>query len=176
RRLQGSDETPGHEPARARVDCPGGAFKGPFRAGATLMRRHPIACGRGAPQAGVLGAERSDHGDRGDIARARPDSSIRRNSRHGDGAQGSRAEPGPMLASGRPDAARSNTSRNARLLFIVRLVASTVAFTVRRDTFTSVPERNTGLRWILRRVSTASPIAQRQKRRMPTSVFGMRHV
>ena len=80
------------------------------------------------------------------------------------------------LASGSPSAARANIMRKARLLISVRFVVSTVALTVRRETLTSVPDRNVGLRWILRSVSTASPMAHKQNRRIPVSRFGIRHV
>ena len=45
--------------------------------------------------------------------------------------------------------------------------------TVLRDTLTSAPARKAGFACSLRNVSTASPIAQRQKRRMPFSRFGI---
>ena len=57
------------------------------------------------------------------------------------------------LASGKPSAARAKISRSARLLIMVRFVVNTVALTVRRDTLTSLPERNVGF---------AMDLAQRQ--------------
>ena len=128
----------------------------------------------GTGEARALDAERGDDRDTlevGLLARRSADIDASADCSAGRFADGAR-----RLASGRPSAARAKIKRSARLLINVRLVANTVAFTVRRDTLTSLPERNVGWRWILRSVSTARPIAHRQKRRMPTSRFGIMQV
>ena len=75
-----------------------------------------------------------------------------------------------MRASGTPRAATLNSRRNIQLLRTEALVSATVVLTAACETFTCEPAVKPGFVATLRKVSTARPIAHRQKRRMPRSM------
>jgi len=75
-----------------------------------------------------------------------------------------------------PRAACANRALSIQSLRPATSVNRRIMATVDRVTFTWVPAVKRGLRSILRRVSTASPIAHKQKRRMPVSLLGIINV
>src|SRR5580698_8653188 len=79
-------------------------------------------------------------------------------------------------AKGTPTAAQSNSRSSSQLLRTATFVDNWVMPTAACETFTCVPLVKPGVCAILFKVSTASPIAHRQKRRMPVSLLGMSSV
>ena len=79
-------------------------------------------------------------------------------------------------ASGKPRAACANSSRSIQSLRPAAFVNRRVMATADLDTLTCAPAVKRGLRSILRSVRTASPIAHKQKRRMPISRPGINKV
>ena len=69
-----------------------------------------------------------------------------------------------------------NNRHSSQLLRTAMLVESWVKPTAACDTFTCEPLVKPGVAAIRRKVSTASPIAHRQKRRIPTSFAGISNV